>query len=318
MPIIQKICFKPVLTGRIQKVCYSAVAKAGLLPKPFLEDSDSIQFLERMNRHPSFLADMLEQEWSDVWPMHRQFNPYLVPLPLRMGVTQKYCAPPDKFGNLELMKVQNFLHLTPPAVKKHCAALKKFCTPFPEELRSQQDFEREFPLQSHTVDYVVAGKTPRNPDARVVTKTIRLCNLPLDHHARLKLTRLAGEERFNRDTDILTLKVDRCPVRKQNNDFANYLLTALYFESWKTESWEKGGKTGYSDGYLWWEDSPSFQNVKNLSISWESPQVDTYREAVADLKSEPGKPGKMTEERNTAINNYKSSVLKLLNLPALE
>lgn len=31
---------------------------------------------------------------------------------------------PDKYGNLELMKIPNFLHLTPPHIKKQCAALK--------------------------------------------------------------------------------------------------------------------------------------------------------------------------------------------------
>ena len=29
-----------------------------------------------------------------------------------------------KEGNLELLKIPNFLHLTPVAIKKHCEALK--------------------------------------------------------------------------------------------------------------------------------------------------------------------------------------------------
>ena len=41
-----------------------------------------------------------------------------------MGRAQKRCIPPDKYANLELIKVQNFLHLTPPAIKKDCEALK--------------------------------------------------------------------------------------------------------------------------------------------------------------------------------------------------
>ena len=39
---------------------------------------------------------------------------------------------PTKWANAELMKIPNFLHLTPPVVKKQCGLLKRFCTPFPE------------------------------------------------------------------------------------------------------------------------------------------------------------------------------------------
>nr|XP_004226866.1 28S ribosomal protein S35, mitochondrial [Ciona intestinalis] len=319
MTTVRKICVN-LNMPRIRDIrVFSSVSSAGLVPKPYLPDSVMKKTKERIARHPSFLADTLEGEWSDIWPLPNQFNPYLVPLPLRMGHTQKFCVSPDKYTSVELLKVQNFLHLTPPAIKKHCAALKKFCTPFPKELETQQDCEREFPVETHTVDYVAAGKTPRNPAARVVTKTIRLSNLVLDHHARLKLTQLAGKERYNRSNDILTIKVDRCPVKKQNKDFADYLLTALYFESWKTEPWESKEHTSHSDGYYWWEDSASYQNVKNLSLSWDSPTVEKYRESVRELKlePEPEKLGILTEERKEAVSNYKDSVIKLLNLPVL-
>lgn len=33
--------------------------------------------------------------------------------------------PPSKYANAELMKIPNFLHLTPNHVKKHCEALKR-------------------------------------------------------------------------------------------------------------------------------------------------------------------------------------------------
>ncbi len=32
--------------------------------------------------------------------------------------------PPSKYANAELMKIPNFLHLTPNHIKKHCQALK--------------------------------------------------------------------------------------------------------------------------------------------------------------------------------------------------
>jgi small subunit ribosomal protein S35 len=33
-------------------------------------------------------------------------------------------TPPGKFANAELMKIPNFLHLTPPAIERQCQALK--------------------------------------------------------------------------------------------------------------------------------------------------------------------------------------------------
>ena len=43
--------------------------------------------------------------------------------------------PPKKYANAELMKLPNFLHLTPAHIKKHCAAIKREflerCVDFP-------------------------------------------------------------------------------------------------------------------------------------------------------------------------------------------
>ena len=74
-----------------------------------------------------------DQDWPSVWPAARTFHPASVPLPLRQGVIQqKKLLPPEKYANTELMKIPNFLHLTPPAINRHCEAIKKFCTPWPK------------------------------------------------------------------------------------------------------------------------------------------------------------------------------------------
>ena len=39
---------------------------------------------------------------------------------------------PSKWANAELMKVPNFLHLTPSTIKKHYDELRQFCTEFPK------------------------------------------------------------------------------------------------------------------------------------------------------------------------------------------
>ena len=65
-----------------------------------------------------------DQDWVNAWPAQRSFHPASVPLPVRQGLL-RHPPPPGKEGNLELMKIPNFLHLTPPAITRHCKALRK-------------------------------------------------------------------------------------------------------------------------------------------------------------------------------------------------
>ena len=53
---------------------------------------------------------------------------------------------------------------------------------------------------------------------------MQLATLNLDKHARDKFLRLVGE-RYNAETDELMIVTDRCPLKKQNYDYAIYLLT---------------------------------------------------------------------------------------------
>ncbi|KAG5845157.1 hypothetical protein ANANG_G00135850 [Anguilla anguilla] len=179
----------------------------------------------------------VDQDWTSVYPTAAPFKHATVPLPVRMGYPVKRGVPPAKKGNLELIKIPNFLHLTPAAIKKHCEALKPFCTEWPQALDSDA----------------------KNPQARVVTLKVKLSSLNLDDHARKKMIKLVGH-RYNRDTDELTLNADRCPLRKQNCDYAMYLLTVLYHESWKVEPWEEEKTREDMEEYSW-EDSPSQSNV---------------------------------------------------------
>lgn len=73
-----------------------------------------------------------DQDWNRVWPAQRTFHPAVVPLPVRQGFVQlKAQVTPSKYANVELLKVPNFLHLTPPAIRAQCQRLKAFCTPWP-------------------------------------------------------------------------------------------------------------------------------------------------------------------------------------------
>lgn len=166
----------------------------------------------------------IDQDWGAVWPAPRTFHPATVPLPLRQGYTKKNKAPPGKFANAELMKIPNFLHLTPPVIAKQCEALKKFCTPWPKGLETTENQEQHYPVQYMSSDYVHGSPSIRNPFSRIVTIKLKLKELNLDQHAQDKFLRLVGE-RYNSDTDELTIVTDRCPLRKQNYDYAIYLLT---------------------------------------------------------------------------------------------
>ncbi|XP_047675827.1 28S ribosomal protein S35, mitochondrial [Tachysurus fulvidraco] len=265
---------------------------------------------------------VVDQDWTAVYPTAKPFKPDAVPLPVRMGYPVKRGVPPEKKGNLELIKVPNFLHLTPAAIKKHCEALKPFCTEWPAALDSDVKCEERFPIQIQTKDFVSAGPSLRNPDARIVTLTVKLSSLNLDDHARKKTIKLCGE-RYNKDTDMLTITTDSCPLRQQNYDYAMYLLTVLYHESWKTEAWEKDKTRADMEEYVW-EDSPSQKNIletlsrmrqaqENLEEEGGAreellgrPEVQEYKNSVTKLKNDG--------ETENNLQQYKEAVKKLLNV----
>ncbi|KAM5332905.1 small ribosomal subunit protein mS35 isoform 4-T4 [Glossophaga mutica] len=110
-----------------------------------------------------------DQDWPSVYPVAAPFKPSVVPLPVRMGYPVKRGVPMAKEGNLELLKIPNFLHLTPVAIKKHCEALKDFCTEWPAALDTDEKCEEHFPIEIDTADYVSSGPSVRNPRARAVT-----------------------------------------------------------------------------------------------------------------------------------------------------
>lgn len=172
----------------------------------------------------------VDQDWGSVWPAPRSFHPATVPLPLHQGYVKKG-VPPGKFANAELIKIPNFLHLTPPVIKRQCEALKKFCTKWPQALKTDEQCEKHFPLEVSSSDYCHSSPTIRDPLARIVTLKIKLSALQLDEHARDKLRRLVGD-RYDEETGVLTIVTDRCPTKKQNYDYAMYLLTAVFHESW--------------------------------------------------------------------------------------
>ncbi|KAJ7329386.1 hypothetical protein JRQ81_015560 [Phrynocephalus forsythii] len=263
-----------------------------------------------------------DQDWTSVYPAAAAFKPSAVPLPVRMGYPLKKGLPLPKQGNLELVKIPNFLHLTPAAIKKHCAVLKDFCTEWPAALDDDEKCLQHFPIEIDTVDYVSAGPSIQNAKARVVTLRVKLSSLNLDDHAKKKLIKLVGE-RYCKGTDILTITTDRCPLKKQNYDYAMYLLTVLFHESWKTEEWEKEKTEADMEEYVW-ENSASERTCLNtlfqIRAAEKAQQVSRqelldsdvvlgYKKSLVALRNEG------ETEKNMA--EYKNAVKRLLNLDGL-
>ncbi|XP_037538958.1 28S ribosomal protein S35, mitochondrial [Nematolebias whitei] len=262
----------------------------------------------------------VDQDWTAVYPAAAVFKAHAVPLPVRMGYPMNRGVPPKKEGNLELIKIPNFLHLTPTAVKKHCDALKPFCTEWPSALDTDDKCDKYFPIKVQSTDYVSAGPSVRNPAARVVCLRVKLSSLNLDDHARKKMLKLVGE-RYCKDSDILTITTDSCPLRQQNYDYAMYLLTVLYQESWKIETWEAEKTRADMEEYNW-EDSQSQRNLLDTLLRMKvtsegdekevreqllgQKEVQEFKDSVTRLKNEG--------ESESIMQQYKEAVRKVLHL----
>ena len=135
-----------------------------------------------------------DQSWGSVWPVPRTFHPATVPLPVRQCVVQtKAQVVPAKYANAELMKIPNFLHLTPPVISTHCSAISKFCTAWPKGLETEEDIDKHFPVTITTCDHLNSNSSIRDRRARIVQLRLKVDSLPLDTHARDKMVRLVGD-----------------------------------------------------------------------------------------------------------------------------
>jgi len=229
-----------------------------------------------------------DQSWGSVWPAAKTFHPATVPLPVRQGVVQtKSQVVPSKFANAELMKIPNFLHLTPPVISTHCSAIAKFCTSWPEGLETEEEVEAHFPITITTSDHLNSNSSIRDRRARIVQLRLKVDSLPLDTHARDKMIRLVGD-RYNEEMGEMTLTADRCPYRGQNEDYCKYLLTALLHESWRLEDWER-------------------KEVEDKEIFKTEEEVGEKREALEALLNDG--------EDEVAVMKYKEEVRKMLGLP---
>uniref|UniRef100_A0A0N5AIZ9 MRP-S28 domain-containing protein n=1 Tax=Syphacia muris TaxID=451379 RepID=A0A0N5AIZ9_9BILA len=227
---------KPKRKLRTQQDILKSTGRATVAEKPKADLYDRLAI-----RRPRMEEMKTDQDWPSVWPVAASFRSSVVPLPIRMGTRKNpEKKPPFKTaGNLELLKIPNFLHLTPEAIERHCKAIKKFCTKWPAEFDdSVQLHQTNYPLLVSFSDYVHQGTSLRDTRSRIIVLKLKLSALHLDSAAKDKIRRLLGSC-YCEKTDTITLVTDRCYTRKQNLDYVMYLLTALYHEARKVEPWEK-------------------------------------------------------------------------------
>lgn len=137
---------------------------------------------------------------------------------------------------------------------------------------------------------------------------LKLSVLPLDKHARDKFLRLV-EDRYDPETDMLTLVVDRCPLRKQNFDYARYLLTALFYESFNVEPWEALKSEADMEYYDWNRNRSKEVLDAILAYGDQSgdqpkPSTDAFAASVEQLFNDG--------ENEQNLQKYKNEALKLL------
>lgn len=133
--------------------------------------------------------------------------------------------------------------------------------------------------------------------------------MPLDEHARDKFLRLV-DNRYDPDADIVTITVDRCPVRKQNFEYAQYLLTALFHESFIVEPWESL-KIEADMEYYDWQNNKSKETTEAI-LRWGKSNNEPVKSTEAFAKSVEKIFNDGENQPN--LQEYKEEVLKLLEL----
>lgn len=154
----------------------------------------------------------VKQKWSDVWPGPRTFHPSSVPLPLRQGYLMpkdNKRPPPDKFANAELMKIPNFLHLTPPAIKQQCEAIRKYCSAWPAGLETDEKCDKHFPIEYISSDYCHGLPTIRNPLSRIIS-----IRVSFDFFSPLNIRKFRGWSVFFL---FLFISSSNCPLCRSIN-----------------------------------------------------------------------------------------------------
>lgn len=101
-------------------------------------------------------------------------------------------------------------------------------------------------------------------------------------------------------------------MRKQNYDYGQYVLTALFHESWITEPWEETKQEADMETYYWSRNQSkvSSEAILNWAQPADQPKKEVPAEYVTSIETVIN-----DGENEQNLFSYKQAVLNLLNLP---
>jgi len=249
-----------------------------------------------------------DQDWTNVWPTGAPFRHSATPFPVRMGVAKNRVendgVVPDKSINVELIKVSNFLHLTPRHVEKHCQVLQQFCTEWPEGLETEEDFDKHFPVEVTTQDFVYNWSL-RDERSKVNEVKVKLSALHLNHHGRDKMVRLAeGRRMIAPDPAEEELKQTQIGIE---GDTPMNLIKEKVMAKWNITHLNE--KKVNADGVLKWRRRRMY-GWWDKKKHWLHPEVHALQEdlpektPIADYDFETDKIVLTTQQCPTRQQNY--------------
>ncbi|MEN2498996.1 MAG: 28S ribosomal protein S35, mitochondrial, partial [Marteilia pararefringens] len=297
---------------------------------PYIKEDPLQGHLEEAVRYKKFrnrnckISDSYDSShnWADTWPNSSTYNHSICPLPLyqgyRVGMHNKLrkVAPPPAYGNLELMKIPNFLHLTPDHIKRHCEALKSLCTYLPKNSdphtnqvtsdEVKQLLNDELPVELTSQDILYDSADFYHEISRRVRLTICVDRFNFNDSEKSKFVKLVGD-RYDSETGVFTIEAEKCPTRQQNYDYAMYLLKVVYHECKKIAEWEKDDKKDLEDlDRFDWHKSQSITRIADIKSKGCKirPEVEAaYKDSVSNLFHNP--------DLSDAEITYKESVKRI-------
>lgn len=125
-------------------------------------DRKSLQRIDKNRNKLEAIRTAYDSNLSQIFTSSSVFNAALLQLPIRMGRPIKpEVLPPRAAGNIELLKIPNFFHLTPQKVRRDTDALTDLCTQWPEKLNNR-------PIRLYSRNYLYAGPSVAHPKSHTV------------------------------------------------------------------------------------------------------------------------------------------------------
>uniref|UniRef100_A0A671MJU5 Uncharacterized protein n=1 Tax=Sinocyclocheilus anshuiensis TaxID=1608454 RepID=A0A671MJU5_9TELE len=157
------------------------------------------------NTSPAGLLMSLVQSCASVLPPPPHHHHHLKQAKRFNCSDEEMCISCLSVPSSNVFQIPNFLHLTPVAIKKHCAQ-------DPDHPVSAYCLTIHYSSCILNRDAVLMNQTLSLIKKRFLSLQVKLSSLNLDDHARKKMLKLS-EERYCKDTDTLTTTTDRCVIR---------------------------------------------------------------------------------------------------------